>query len=84
MNCVVGGKLLGCGDYLVKFGRTLLVFGEYDVDLCVSRNGDDHATVDIEAHDLGIACRANILGQPLPKHIVLGKCSARIVARHLG
>src|ERR1700691_3337078 len=67
------GNLLGSGDYFVKFGRTLLVFGEYDVDLGVGGNRNDHATVGIEAHDFGIARGADVLGQPLPQHIVFGK-----------
>jgi len=60
------------------------MLGEHDVDLGVGGHGNDHATVGIEAHDFGIASRTDVLGQPLPQHIALGKGSARIVARHFG
>ena len=62
MKCVVIDNLLGCGDYLVKLGGTLFVLGEHDVDLGVSGNGNDHATVGIEVHDFGIACGSDVLG----------------------
>ena len=58
-------RLLGRWAHLVKLGRRSFVFGEHDVDLRVGRNGNDHTAVGIEAHHLGVARRADILGQPL-------------------
>jgi hypothetical protein len=80
----VCSALLGCRDYLVKFGWVLLVLGEDNVDLSVGGNEDDDTTVRIKIHDLGVARCADVLGQPLPEHIVLGKGRTRIVLRYLG
>jgi len=70
-ECLIRGNLLDRSDYFVKFGRALLVLGEHDVDLCIGRNGDDNTAVGVEAHDFGITSCANVLGKPLPEHIVL-------------
>ena len=67
---------------LVKLGRPLFVFGEYDIDLCVGRNRNHHAAVGIEAHHFRVDGRADILGQPLTKHVVLGERSAGVVPGH--
>lgn len=50
----------------MKLGGGLFVLGEHDVDLRVGGNGDDYAAIGIEAHDLGVARSADVLGQPLP------------------
>ena len=60
----LAGNLLSRRADLVKLGRRSFVFGEHNIDHRVGRNGNYNATVDIEAHYLGVARRADILGQP--------------------
>jgi hypothetical protein len=73
------GNLLNRWADLVKLGRRLFVFGKHDVDLRVGRNGDYHTAVGIEAHHLRVSGRADILGKPLTKHVVLRKRRAGVV-----
>ncbi len=67
----LAGSLLSRGYDFVKLGGALLVLGENDVVLCIGGNGDDHTAVGIEAHGFGVTSCADVLGEPLPEHIVL-------------
>ena len=62
--------LLSRGSYFVKFGGGLFVLGEDYVDLRVRGHGNYDAAVRIEIHHFGVACSADVFGQPLPQHVI--------------
>ena len=56
------------------------MFGEHYVYLRIRGHGDDHTAIGIQAHDLRITSRADILSQPFPEHVSLGEGPAAVVA----